>query len=304
MWLWLKPRGLDRLFESSASEDVKAYTAFVEVCLTQRIKEEEQLEMEGGNKDARKDFFHYLFRAKDSETGELSYPPGELLSESDLLIIAGSDTTSTVFAAAFFYLVHNPQAQSKLTTEIRSTFESVDEVRNGKKLQSCTYLRAFIDESMRMNTPTSGELNREVLPGGLFVKGEFFAEGPNVGVSIYSIHHNETYFPEPFAFRPERWIEGKGVTAESVAFAASAFTPFSIGTRGCIGKNLAYMEMTIAIAKVIYRYDLRRVNQETTGVGSPELGWGRRDKRQYQVNDTFVAAGRHGPKVQFKACAH
>jgi cytochrome P450 len=304
MWLWLKPRGLDTLFESSVPEDLKSYAAFVESCLTERTKKEEQLQKEGSNEDARKDFFHYLFRVKDPETGELGYPPGELFSESELLIVAGSDTTSTVFAAAFFYLVHNPQAQSKLTTEIRSTFESVDEIRNGKKLQSCIYLRAFIDESMRMNPPVTSELNREVLPGGLSVNGEFFAEGTNVGVSLYSIHHNEAYFPEPFAFRPERWIEGEGATAESVALATSAFAPFSIGARGCIGKNLAYMEMTIAIAKVVYRYDVRRVDQDTTGAGSPELGWGRRNKGEYQVNDAFVAAARHGPKVQFKARTH
>jgi cytochrome P450 len=55
-------------------------------------------------KDIRKDFFYWLFNAVDPETGERGYSLDELYGECELLTIAGSDTTSIVLSAAFFYL--------------------------------------------------------------------------------------------------------------------------------------------------------------------------------------------------------
>ena len=69
-------------------QNIKTYFKWVESCLAQRIKEEEDLQVVD-KADARKDMFHHIFQAKDPETGNLGYTRGELFSESDLLIIAG-----------------------------------------------------------------------------------------------------------------------------------------------------------------------------------------------------------------------
>lgn len=268
----------------------------------ERSRKEEMHGTHGNDeKDVRKDMCHYLLQAKDSETGQSGYSPGELLSEASLLIIAGSDTTSTIFAAMFFYLTCNPDVYRKLVTEIRQTWSAVDDIRSGVKLSSCRYLCAFIDEAMRMNPPGGAELNREVLPGGLEVDGQVFGEGTNVGTALYVLQHSESFFPDPFVFRPERWIvdEKAGVTANSVSRAESAFAPFSIGSRGCIGKNLAYLEMKITMARVLHRFEVRRLEGNTLGAGAPELMWGRMNQGQYQVKDAFIAL-RDGPIVQFR----
>ncbi|KAL9026064.1 MAG: hypothetical protein Q9196_005218 [Gyalolechia fulgens] len=301
-WLWLKPRGLDRFFEIARPKAAQLFIDFSESCLMSRLDQEvESQKKQIATGDGRKDIFHHLFRAQDPLTGGPGYTKQELWEESDLLLVAGSDTTSTVIAAMFFYLTRNPKAYGKLVTEIRATFSSANEVRSGSKLNSCRYLRAFINESMRLTPPVPADMNREVLPGGLTVDGHFLQEGTNVGVAPFSLHRNENFFHEPFTFMPERWIpdEDTGVTAANVAVCESAFRPFSVGSRGCPGKRLAYLEMSIAMAKVLFLYDVQAVEGDNLGAGKSELMWGRRNTETYQTWDVFVSI-RDGPKVQFK----
>lgn len=243
----------------------------------------------------------YVLEAQKSESGVLQYSYDEVVSETQFLVAAGSDTTSTVFTAMFFYLTRNPEAYRKLTSEIRNTFTDADAIRSGPQLSSCRYLRAVINETMRMNPPGGTELNREVLPGGLTVDDQVFDQGTNIGTALYCLHHDARIFPDPFSFRPERWIvdEKAGVGAESVASAESAFAPFSIGSRGCIGKNLAYMEMTVTMARLLWRLEVRKLEGDRLGEGGPEMMWGRRDEGHFQVKDAFVSL-RDGPMVQFK----
>ncbi|RAK75024.1 cytochrome P450, partial [Aspergillus fijiensis CBS 313.89] len=122
-----------------------------------------------------------LLSAKDPETGE-GFPFQELWAESNLLIVAGSDTTSTAMAAAFFYLSRCPRALSQATHEIRRAFTSINDICPGSPtLASCSYFRACIDEAMRLTPSVAGALWREVLPGGAMVDGEFVPAGMEVG---------------------------------------------------------------------------------------------------------------------------
>jgi cytochrome P450 len=181
----------------------------------------------------RKDFFYYLLNAKDPETGK-GFSMDELWGEANLLIIAGSDTTSTAMAGTFFYLAHNASSLRKLCREIRDTFSDVEEIVSGPKLSSCVYLRACIDETMRMTPPVAGALPREVLPGGIDIDGHHIPAGVDVGVPHYAIHHNPDYYPRPFDYVPERWLSDPAANPlhAKLAEAHSAFCPFSIGPRG------------------------------------------------------------------------
>lgn len=272
----------------------------MEKCFAERSRSAHE-ESSKGDDDGRRDFFHYLFEAVDPETGK-GYSRDELLGESESLIIAGSDTTAISTAAAFFYLSRNPEVQQRLADEITSAFSSADEIRSGPTLHSCRYLRAFIEETLRMSPPVPADLSREVERGGIVVDGEHIPEGVKVSTASYCMHHNPEYFPEPFRFRPERWIvdedDATGSSAESVvALAQSAFMPFSAGPRGCIGKNLAYLEMSLVLAKVMFNFEIRRDPDSNLGGGSPEAVEGRRTVDQYQLYDIFVGI-RDGPMVQ------
>ncbi|KAF2742470.1 cytochrome P450 [Sporormia fimetaria CBS 119925] len=248
----------------------------------------------------RKDFFYYLLNAKDPETGK-GFSMNELWGESNLLIIAGSDTTSTAMAGAFFYLAHNPAALEKLCEEIRSKFSDVEEIVQGPTLNTCTYLRACIDEAMRMSPPVAGALPRRVLNGGMQIDGHFVPADIDVGVPHYTIHHNPAYYPRPFDYLPERWLQdpAKNPLHDHVQAARDAFCPFSIGLRGCIGKGLAYAELTVTIARVLYLYDLRMAPGNNLGGGSADLEWGRRNPEEFQIEDRFASC-KNGPALQFR----
>jgi cytochrome P450 len=213
--------------------DQKRFTMFCDDALAECQKAQNDMDKAGAG-SGRRDIFYHLFIGKDPETGQ-GYTQAELEAESRLLVIAGSDTSSTTLAACCFYLVRNKRVLNKLTKEIGTAFANVEDVRYaGTSLPNLPYLRACIDETLRISAPTPGHIPREVGPGGATIDGMFFPPGTVVGVSTYALHHNKEYYPGPFDFSPERWIVDptNNVSTESVARAQSAFAAFGLGPRG------------------------------------------------------------------------
>lgn len=280
--------------------EVASYDNFVKDSVSERLKLQE-IQRAKPEAEQRHDMFHFLCEARNPDTNEPAYKDLELLAEARLLIVAGSDTTSVSLCGIFFYLTRNLYAYSKVVHETRSTFESAEDIVSGPKLMSCQYLRACIDESIRMTPPATSELEREVRPGGTTVEGEFIPAGVNIGCANWATSRNEDVYLDPNIFRPERWIvnEETGVTEEYVARCRENFHPFGQGPGNCAGKNLALLELMLTVGRTLHRLDVRMTPGSTAGQGGPELGWGRRDRRQYQVRDAFAAI-RDGPEVQFR----
>jgi len=277
---------VDNILFREITEKRAAYAKYSMTLAAQRMK----------STTDRKDFFHYLLNAKDPETGE-GFATPELWAESSLLIVAGSDTSSTCLAGIFFYLIHNPAALEKLVQEVRTTFKDVEDIKSGPTLSSCTYLKACIDETLRLSPPIGGFLPRDVLSGGATVDGHYIPAGMVVGCSAYAIHHNASYFPSPFSYQPERWLPSENFNKESIELAQSAFCPFSLGPRGCIGRNMAYMELMTTVARTVWLFDIKLAG--LLGEGLPDaIEWGRDRKGEYQLKDVFVSR-KEGPLVEF-----
>jgi cytochrome P450 len=186
-WIWLKPRGLDQLMAVASPPAIKNWGLFVDDCLAKRTQKQQELESNPKPEaEVRKDFFHWLFKAQDPDTGE-GYSLPELYAECELLTIAGSDTTAIVLSAAFFYLARNPDVQAKLAQEIRSAFGSYDEIKSGNTITSCKYLTAFLQEAMRMSPPVGAEPPREVMNGGSTIGGHFFPPGAYVSTGLWAM---------------------------------------------------------------------------------------------------------------------
>lgn len=237
-----------------------------------------------------KDVFYYLLDATDPETG-FKLSMAELWGEAVALIVAGSDTTSTSLAATFFYLTRpeNAPATAKLVAELKRTFSNVKDIRNGSKLNECVYLRACLDEAMRLSPPLPGPLPRTVLPGGTIIDGHLIPAGTGVAVSVYALHQNPLYFPQPEKFLPERWL------APEIAEQQSAFMAFSTGTRVCLGKNMAYAEMCTVIARAFWLFAFEAVGP-SGGRGKVEFGGEGRDGF-FELRD-FLMAENDGPVLR------
>jgi cytochrome P450 len=149
-----------------------------------------------------------------------------------------------------------------------------------------------------------------------------------VGAPAYAIHRNPEYFPEPNTFYPERWLAPDSSqssspniprTQEAISLARRAFISFSQGSRGCIGRQLAYYELHTALALVLHRFDIRLAQDPLTQqtmddsmnwregfpddlsakrVGADRDG-GRRKEGEFQLFDHFLS-DRNGPMVEFR----
>ncbi|KAJ6263737.1 Cytochrome P450 monooxygenase apf7 [Drechslerella dactyloides] len=239
-----------------------------------------------------KDIFSYILDAKDPETGaHLTYT--ELWAEARVMIIAGSDTTSTSLSGAFYYLSRDSTILDKLRSELTATFASESEIWPGAKLASCTYLKCVIDEALRMSSPIGGILWRETLTDYV-VEGRRLPKGTDAGVPVYVTHHNPEYFPNPHVFNPDRWDE-RIAGAEAVAAARTAWLPFQTGARSCVGRPLAMMELMLTLARTVYKYDLR-AEPGKENIGETEIVGG---YKEFRTRDQFTAATT-GPFIQFK----
>lgn len=210
----------------------------------------------------------------------------------------GGDTNAATMSAAFFYLSHYPKAYEKLRCEVRGVFDDVEEIRSGTKLSSCTYLRACIEETMRMFPASPGVPYREVEEGCWF-DGEWISPGIDVGTCTFSMMRS-TAFQYPFQFWPERWIPGSLPEAELNA-AKLACKPFSQGPRACAGRSVALMSLSIWLARVIYFMDFKLAPGEAgdVGEGTPAGQKGRQIKEEFQIFAHFTAMC-EGPWIQFK----
>lgn len=209
--------------------------------------------------------------------------------ESRNLVAAGSDTSALAIAAATFYLALHHDVQRRLREELRTAFTDSAEIVSGPRLSACHYLRAFIDEVLRITPPVPGVLFREIEVPGHTVDGYHVPAGTEVGVSAYAIHHNADYFKDPHRFHPDRWL-GERTAKDEIEAARSAFCPFSVGSRACIGRVMAYNELSIALGRLVWSFEIRMVKGDT-GFGNK---WG-----EYWTGDAFICE-RSGPVVQVK----
>ncbi|KAI0550320.1 putative cytochrome P450 [Xylaria curta] len=203
----------------------------------------------------RADFMSLLINKV--EAGEMDME--ELTAHASTLTIVGGETIATFLASVTYYLLNTPAVLTQLQTEIRTAFESYDEI-NATRAQQLPYLQAVIAEGLRMHPPGSRGFPR-VSPGTQ-ISGFYVPAGVEVYTSAWTMTHDERYFHDPFAFKPGRWIDPKCKDIKE------ASQPFSLGPRGCIGKNFAYLEINLVLAKMLWTYNLELVNKDLDWEGS------------------------------------
>jgi cytochrome P450 family 135 len=201
--------------------------------------------------DPREDILSMLVGAR-FEDGE---PMGdaEIRDQLMTLLLAGHETTATGLAWTFDLLVRHPAVLERLVADVDAGEQA--------------YVRAVVTESLRLRpvVPLAGRR----LASPLRVDGHELPAGTDVTPAIWLAHTRADHYPEPFAFRPERFLDGAPSTY--------SWVPFGGGVRRCVGAAFAEMEMRVALEEIVRRRTVR------AGAGGAE--------RVARRNVTFSPAG-------------
>ncbi|GKT51125.1 averantin hydroxylase [Colletotrichum spaethianum] len=242
---------LNLLTPRYVTESRKNHIALTEAKLERRIKAE----------NPGKDFMSFILENENEAVEKLSKV--ELVMLASNFIVAGSGTSAGGMSGLTYLLLRNPDKLEKLKKEIRERFQSSDEISMQGTAQ-CKYLNACLDEGMRMYPPTPGSLPRFVPGSGEIIDGKWVKGGMAVAVNQLSAGTSELNFKRAREFHPERWLD-LSPDSEFANDDKAATQPFSMGQRVCIGRAMAYAEMRLTMAKIMWHFDLE--------LSEPELDW-------------------------------
>lgn len=233
------------------------------------------------------------------------YNRPQMIAEGSFSTFSSADAYGIMLSGFFHYLCQYPCVHKKLAMEIRSMYQPGDEIIWDIKLETSAYLRAVINEVMRLLPPACGVHWRECERGGVCIgpQGVPMSVGSDVGMSIFSIFRDDRIFREPTRFWPERWIPGI-IPTEEYCLARQAFTPFLIGPRNCAGSHVAIMTVSIAYAYILANYDFRLGPKQSPAgpwLGSDSLRETGAELELRFESHYSIAGWDSGPFVQFKA---
>ncbi|KAK8242211.1 isotrichodermin C-15 hydroxylase [Phyllosticta capitalensis] len=203
-------------------------------------------------------------------TDEKGISRDELDSNAAVFLTAGSETTATTLSGTTYHLLQNPEKMKKLVKEVREAFSSTNDITI-EATSHLPYLLAVFNEGMRCYPPVPTGFPRVIPDSGEQVSGHFIPGSTSVYVSQYPAYHSSRNFAEPNSFVPERWLDDAPEKFKNDK--KSVLMPFSNGPRNCIGKNLAYAEMRVILARVLYDFDIEMCD--------PDFPW--LDQRLYTL---------------------
>ena len=215
---------------------------------------------QGGEGD---DVLSMMLQARYEEGGGMT--DAELVGQTNILFIAGHETTSHTLTWTLFLLEQHPEVLANLVDEIQGV------VRGGaptvEQTEQLPLLDRVIKEAMRLfpAVPVSVRIAQAPFEMG----GHAFEAGTSIGYSPYITHRLPELYPEPQRFKPDRWLDADpGVYG---------YLPFSNGPRRCIGATMALLEMKLLLAMMLPRFRLQlapnaRVSREVRATMRPKYG--------------------------------
>jgi cytochrome P450 len=160
--------------------------------------------------------------------------PQELRDELMPLLVAGHETTASELAWAFERLARSPAALERL----------VDEIDRG---EDDAYLTATIQETLRRR-PVLPNAAPRLVKQPVEIGGWTYQPGVCLVANAYLIHHDPAIYPDPYAFKPERFLEEQPGTY--------TWIPFGGGRRRCLGASFATVEMKIVLRTILSRSEI------------------------------------------------
>ena len=203
------------------------------------------------------DLFQCLLQ--DSKGQELKLSFGEIMAECSVMMNAGTETSTAAMTSTIFLLCTNSKVLQKLRDEIKGAEKddlyppgNYNGIPSYEVVSKLPYLRACIEEALRLRPPSSFGLPRIVPKGGRSIANKSIPEGVTVSVPTYSILRDELVFKDASEYNPDRWLTDD---TEEKKRMMNNHIPFSTGPRACIGRNISYFEQAVVIATIVKLYD-------------------------------------------------
>ncbi|KAL4873378.1 hypothetical protein BDV12DRAFT_192363 [Aspergillus spectabilis] len=170
-----------------------------------------------------------------------------LAREAMTLFGAGTTTVARAIIIMCYYVLADPDMRKRLSEELKDVMADYpNNLPTWKELEQLPYLHAMIKEGLRLSYGVMRRLPRISPDVAIQYKQWSIPAGTLVGMAAYSLHTDPNVYPEPFKFKPERWL------GEYDPKMNRNWIPFTRGSRNCVGMNLAYAEMYWAMA-VLFR---------------------------------------------------
>ncbi|KAH9482841.1 Cytochrome P450 monooxygenase [Psilocybe cubensis] len=187
----------------------------------------------------------------------LIYPSLQaIIDESLSLLQAGSDTVGNTCTVGTFYVLNDKVIYTQLITELRTQWPDKTVPVDLAFLQKLPYLTAVIKESLRLSHGFVTPLPRIVGHSGAKVGGFEIPPNTIVSMSVTSVHLNETLFPNPSQFKPERWLHSSHLSL------GRFLVPFSAGPRMCMGMSMAWAELYLFFGYLFRKLDMQIIDTD------------------------------------------
>ncbi|KAJ8114664.1 hypothetical protein OPT61_g3508 [Boeremia exigua] len=188
----------------------------------------------------------------------------DLFSESMLQILAGSDTTATAIRATMLYLIAHSRIYHRLQAEVDAAVRSGEApiapgIVQDATLKTLPYLQAVVREGLRIFPPVTDVVPKKVPQGGdrVIVEGKqyFLPGGTDISYNAWGVHHDKAMFGEDAdLFRPERWLI-EDDEDKLTAMRRTTEMIFGYGKYQCLGKPIAWLEITKVIFEFMRHFD-------------------------------------------------
>lgn len=179
--------------------------------------------------------------------------PVEAIGSFPELILAGVDTTSNTLTWALYHLSKDPELQAALHEEVVGVVPAGQKPQH-KDFAHMPLLKAVFKETLRLY-PVVPVNSRIVTEKDIEVGGFFCPKNTHFVFCHYVVSRDESVFPEPNNFQPQRWLKDSHSKKLGVLHAFGSL-PFGYGVRSCLGRRLAELEMYLVLSRLIQQYKI------------------------------------------------
>uniref|UniRef100_A0A0P4YCM9 Cytochrome p450 n=1 Tax=Daphnia magna TaxID=35525 RepID=A0A0P4YCM9_9CRUS len=171
----------------------------------------------------------------------------DIRNEIDTFMFEGHDTTTSLMAWFLYCMAVNPKCQEQAFVELDNVFGNSERDCTQDDIPNLKYLECCIKETLRLY-PSVPAFERNVIED-IEIGGFTIPAGCTLGCLTVATHRNPKVFPDPLAYKPERFLPD-----EAVGRHPYAYIPFSAGPRNCIGQRFAMLEGKVVLSTLLRRF--------------------------------------------------